>query len=71
MNLNVSGHHLDVTSAIQNHIKGKLARITRHCDQVFDIDVILSTDKLDRAVRKRKEKLVDHHNQESIRRADA
>lgn len=106
MNLNVSGHHLDVTPAIQNYIQDKLARITRHCEQVIDIDVILSVDKLDqkveakvhmsgkdlfcesihsdmyaaidgladkldRAVLKHKEKLVDHHNQESIRRADA
>ena len=104
MNLKVSGHHLDVTPAIHGYIEEKLARIARHVDQVMDVDIILSVDKLDqkieakvhlsgkdlycesvdadmyaaidgladkldRAVLKHKEKLADHHNQESIRRA--
>ena len=104
MNLKVSGHHLDITPAIQGYIEEKLARISRHVDQVMEVDIILSVekldqkieakvhlsgkdlycesvdadmyaaidglaDKLDRAVLKYKEKLADHHNQESIRRA--
>ncbi|MGD2138825.1 MAG: ribosome-associated translation inhibitor RaiA [Burkholderiales bacterium] len=104
MNLKVSGHHLDVTPAINDYINEKLARISRHFDQVMDVDIILSVnkldqkieakvhlsgkdlycesvdqdmyaaidslaDKLDRVVLKYKEKLADHHNQESIRRA--
>jgi putative sigma-54 modulation protein len=47
MNLNVSGHHLDVTPAIQGYLQDKLARVARHFDQVIDIDVILSVNKLD------------------------
>ncbi len=104
MNLKVSGHHLDVTPAIQGYIEEKMARIARHFDQVMDVDIILSVDKLeqkveakvhlsgkdlycesidadmyaaidgladklDRVVLKHKERLVDHHNKESIRRA--
>jgi putative sigma-54 modulation protein len=104
MNLKVSGHHLEITPAIRDYLQDKLARVSRHFEQVMDIDVILSVDKLDqkaeakvhlsgkdlfcesvdadmyaaidgladkldRAVLKHKEKLVDHHNQESIRRA--
>ena len=104
MNLNVSGHHLDVTPAIHAYIEEKMERIARHFDQVMDVDVILSVnkldqkaeakvhlsgkdlycesieadmyaaidglaDKLDRVVLKHKERLVDHHNKESIRRA--
>jgi putative sigma-54 modulation protein len=104
MNLKVSGHHLPITPAIHDYLKDKLAKVSRHFEQVMDIDVILSVDKLDqkveakvhlsgkdlfcesidtdmyaaidgladkldRVVLKHKEKLVDHHNQESIRRA--
>lgn len=50
MNLNVSGHHLDVTPAIHSYIQEKLSRISRHFDQVIDIDVILSVNKLDQKV---------------------
>ena len=46
MNLNVSGHHLEVTPAIRGYVQGKLERITRHFDHVIDAHVILSVDKL-------------------------
>ncbi|MDA1117886.1 MAG: ribosome-associated translation inhibitor RaiA [Proteobacteria bacterium] len=46
MNLNVSGHHLEVTPAIRAYVQGKLERITRHFDHVIDAHVILSVDKL-------------------------
>lgn len=46
MNLNVSGHHLDVTPAIRTYVSGKLGRVTRHFDHVIDAHVILSVDKL-------------------------
>jgi len=105
MNLKISGHHLDVTPAIHGYIEEKLARISRHFDQVMDVDIILSVnkldqkaeakvhlsgkdlfcesvdadmnaaidslaDKLDRVVLKHKERLTNHHNKESIRRAE-
>ena len=46
MNLNVSGHHLEVTPAIRTYVSGKLDRVTRHFDHVIDAHVILSVDKL-------------------------
>ena len=46
MNLNVSGHHLDVTPAMRTYVSGKLDRVTRHFDHVIDAHVILSVDKL-------------------------
>lgn len=46
MNLNVSGHHLDVTPAMRSYVSGKLDRVTRHFDHVIDAHVILSVDKL-------------------------
>jgi putative sigma-54 modulation protein len=46
MNLNVSGHHLEVTPAIRTYVQSKLQRITRHFDHVIDAHVILTVDKL-------------------------
>ena len=46
MNLNVSGHHLEVTSAIRNYVESKIARIRRHFDHVIDAHVILTANKL-------------------------
>lgn len=46
MNLQVSGHHLEITPAIRAYITEKLTRITRHFDHVIDVNVILSVDKL-------------------------
>jgi putative sigma-54 modulation protein len=46
MNLNVSGHHLEVTPAIRSYVSAKLERIKRHFDHVIDAHVILSVDKL-------------------------
>jgi putative sigma-54 modulation protein len=46
MNLNVSGHHLEITPAIRGYVQAKLERVTRHFDNVIDARVILSVDKL-------------------------
>jgi len=46
MNLNVSGHHVEVTPAIRTYVKNKLERVTRHFDHVIDAHVILTVDKL-------------------------
>ena len=46
MNLNLSGHHLDITPAIRAYVVNKLVRVTRHFDYVIDVNVVLSVDKL-------------------------
>jgi len=46
MNLNITGHHIEVTPAIREYVKGKLDRVLRHFDQVITSHVILSVDKL-------------------------
>jgi len=46
MNLNVSGHHLEVTPAIRSYVETKIARIRRHFDHVIDAHVILTASKL-------------------------
>ena len=50
MNLQLSGHHLEITPAIREYITGKLARIKRHFDHVIDVSVVLSVEKLQQKV---------------------
>lgn len=99
MNLSLSGHHVEITPALRTYITSKLERVQRHFDQVTDMTVILSVeklrqkaeatlnvsgaslhadaedgdmyaavdalvDKLDRQIKKHKEKLTDHHRSE-------
>jgi putative sigma-54 modulation protein len=96
MQLNVTGHHVDVTTSMKGYVEKKLDRIVRHSDHVIDVHCILTVerkrhkaeakvllngatvyadavemdmyaaidalaDKLDRRVKKHKEKLGDHH----------
>ena len=95
MQINLSGHHLDITPALRSYVATKLHRIERHFDHVITVHVVLSVekerkkaeatihvnrgnlfadaqhndmyaaidrliDKLDRQVKKHKEKLSDH-----------
>jgi putative sigma-54 modulation protein len=46
MNLSITGHHLEVTPALRGYITSKLERVRRHFDQVVDVSVILSVEKL-------------------------
>jgi putative sigma-54 modulation protein len=46
MNLNVSGHHVELTPAILSYVRAKLERISRHFDHVIDAHVILTVDKI-------------------------
>ncbi|MCH7821154.1 MAG: ribosome-associated translation inhibitor RaiA [Proteobacteria bacterium] len=103
MQLNVSGHHLEVTDSLRGYVETRIEKIERHFDLVSDMNFILTVeklrhkaeatinvnggtiyadateedmyaaidglvDKLDRRVRKHKEKLVDHHARESRKR---
>jgi len=54
MNITVSGHHLEVTPAIRDYVKGKLERVTRHFDNVIDISVTLSVDTLPEKEKRQK-----------------
>ena len=46
MNLQISGHHLEITPALRDYVTGKLERVTRHFDLVIDVSAILSVEKL-------------------------
>jgi putative sigma-54 modulation protein len=96
MQLTLSGHHIEITSALRNYVSSKMERLERHFDHVTNMHVVLSVeklrqkaeatlhvrganlfanaehedmyaaidaliDKLDRQIKKHKEKLKDHH----------
>jgi putative sigma-54 modulation protein len=46
MNLNLTGHRLEITPAIRDYVMAKLDRVTRHFDDVIDVNVVMSVDKL-------------------------
>ena len=50
MNLHLTGHQLPITPAIREYIAAKLERITHHFDNVIDVNVIMSVDKLEQKI---------------------
>lgn len=99
MQVNLTGHHIDVTPPLRKYVNSKIERLERHFDHLTNIHVVLSVeklrhkaeatvhlsggslfadstqndmyaaidsliDKLDRQVKKHKEKLTDHHRSE-------
>jgi putative sigma-54 modulation protein len=46
MQINLTGHHLDITTALRNYVNDKFGRLQRHFDNVIDAHVILTVEKL-------------------------
>jgi len=46
MNLQLTGHHLEITPALREYITSKLGRISNHFDHVIDVKVTMSVEKL-------------------------
>ena len=46
MNLQLTGHQLEVTPALRDYVQSKLARVSSHFDHVIDVRVTLSVEKL-------------------------
>ena len=44
MQINVTGHHVEVTPALGAYVTEKMQRISRHFDHVISIDVILKVE---------------------------
>jgi putative sigma-54 modulation protein len=96
MQLDLSGHHVEITQAMRGYVLKKFERISRHYEQLIDVHCVLTVeklrhkaeatlmvsgnkihadatevnmyaaidalaDKLDRCVKKHKEKCADHH----------
>lgn len=46
MQLNITGHHVEITSALRDYVTEKLAKLERHFDHVTNVHVVLSVEKL-------------------------
>ena len=44
MQINVTGHHVEVTPALRTYVTDKLQRITRHFDHVISINILLKVE---------------------------
>jgi len=44
MQINITGHHIEVTPALKAYVTEKLQRLTRHFDHVISTNVILKLD---------------------------
>ena len=45
MQISVSGHHVQITEAIEHHIRKKLSRLEKHYQPIINSQVILTVDK--------------------------
>ena len=50
MNLQLTGHHVDITPALRAYVESKLERLTRHFDHVIDANVVLTVEGLEQMV---------------------
>jgi putative sigma-54 modulation protein len=46
MQVNLSGHHVEITPALRSYVEKKLARIARHSDRIIDVQCTLTVEKL-------------------------
>jgi putative sigma-54 modulation protein len=46
MQINLTGHHIDVTEALRAYVDNKFERLARHFDHVINAHVILTVEKL-------------------------
>ena len=47
MNIHVTGRQVEITPALRDYVVAKLSRITQRFDQIVDITVTLSVEKLE------------------------
>jgi putative sigma-54 modulation protein len=46
MQINLTGHHLDLTDALRNYVHDKFQRLERHFDHINNVHVVLEVDKV-------------------------
>lgn len=46
MQMNLTGHHVDISPALRDYVNTKMEKVERHFDNVTDAHVILTVEKL-------------------------
>lgn len=47
MQIDITGHHVEVTPAMRAYVTEKLQKLVKHFDQVISVHVVLNVEKLD------------------------
>ena len=47
MQINLTGHHIDITDALRDYVDTKFAKLERHFDHINNVHVILKVEKTD------------------------
>ena len=47
MQINLTGHHIDITDALREYVDTKFAKLERHFDHINNVHVILNVEKTD------------------------
>ena len=45
MQINLTGHHIDITDALREYVDTKFAKLERHFDHINNVHVILNVEK--------------------------
>lgn len=45
MQINLTGHHIEITDSLRSYVKEKMGKLERHFDKVSNTHVILSVEK--------------------------
>ncbi len=46
MQINLSGHHVEVTSSLREYVNTKFSKLERHFDHINNVHVVLTVEKL-------------------------
>lgn len=46
MQINLTGHHVDITESLRNYVDTKFEKLERHFDHINNVHVILNVEKL-------------------------
>ena len=46
MQINLSGHHVEVTSSLREYVDSKFSKLERHFDHINNVHVVLTVEKL-------------------------
>ena len=46
MQINISGHHVEVTQAMKDYVQSKVEKLERHFDNITNVQVTLTVEKL-------------------------
>ncbi|QOL26896.1 ribosome hibernation promoting factor [Thalassotalea sp. LPB0316] len=46
MQINLSGHHVEVTDSMREYVNSKFAKLERHFDHINNVHVVLNVEKL-------------------------